>query len=45
VDPPNDGNNLSLDGGDRTVDGTDERSAATMPQYISAVETIAAASP
>jgi hypothetical protein len=45
VDPLNDGNNLSLDGGDRKVDRTDERSAVNMLQYTSAIETTAAASP
>jgi regulator of replication initiation timing len=45
VDPPNDGNNLSLDGGDGKVDGTDERSAANMPQRVSAADTTAVASP
>jgi hypothetical protein len=45
VDPPNDGNNLSLDGGDGIVDGTDERGTVNMPQHASAVETTAATSP
>jgi hypothetical protein len=45
VDPPNDGNNLSLDGGDGKVDGTDERSAVNMPQRAPTAETTAAASP
>jgi hypothetical protein len=45
VDPPNDGNNLSLDGGDGKVDGTDKRSTVNAPQCASATETPAAASP
>jgi hypothetical protein len=45
VDPPNDGNNLSLDGGDGKGDGTDERSAVNMPQRVPTAETTAAASP
>jgi hypothetical protein len=44
VDPLNNRNNLSLDGGDRTGDGTDNRSAVTAPQHISATETTAVAS-
>jgi hypothetical protein len=43
VDPPNDGNNYSLNGGDGKVDGTDERSTVNMSQYTSTIETTAAA--
>jgi hypothetical protein len=43
--PPNDGNSLSLDGGDGKVDGTDARSAVNMPQCVAAAEITAAASP
>jgi hypothetical protein len=45
VDSPSDGNNLSLDGGDGKVDGTDERSTVNAPQRASALQTTAAASP
>jgi regulator of replication initiation timing len=45
VDPPNDGNDLSLDGGDGKVDGTDERSAVNAPQRVFTAGTPAAASP
>jgi hypothetical protein len=45
VDLPHDGSNPFTDGRDGKVDGTDERSAANVPQCTSAVETPAAASP
>jgi hypothetical protein len=44
VDPPNNGNNLSFDGGDGKPDGSDGKSAVNTPQHVSAVETTAAAS-
>jgi hypothetical protein len=41
VDPPNDGNHLSFDGGDGKTNGSDDNSVVNIPQHISA----AAASP
>jgi hypothetical protein len=45
VDLPYDGSNPYTDRRDGNIDGTDEKSAANMPQCTSAVETTAAASP
>jgi hypothetical protein len=36
VDPPNNGNYLSFDGGDGNTNGSDDNSAVNTPQYISA---------
>jgi hypothetical protein len=44
VDLPQHGSNPFTDGRDGKVDGTDERSAVSMPQHVSAAETTAAAS-
>jgi hypothetical protein len=35
VDPPNDGNNLSFDGGDENTDGSDDNTVVTMPPHDS----------
>jgi hypothetical protein len=35
MDPPNDGNNLSLDGGDGITDGSDDNTVVTMPLHNS----------
>jgi hypothetical protein len=37
VDPPNDGNNLSLDGGDGPSDGSDNNTVVNVSQRVSAV--------
>jgi hypothetical protein len=36
VDPPNDGNNLSLDGGDGPTDGSDNNTVVNMSQCVAA---------
>jgi hypothetical protein len=44
VDPPNDGNNLSFDGGDGKPDGSSNNTIVNASQCVPAAETTAAAS-